>query len=159
MKPSSKRSNERGCYSVGFHGPAANWGAQSTWPSSSGRTIPAAMNNTRFDSGGFLVCLVTSRIGRDTDEFSFFFSLYLSTLGICVYDIYYMYVRVQCTYNIYIYLFLFTDDFLLIGDDVIVDGGTTCCHVNILNRILRWLSQIYTYYILYHHHSYFSCIM
>jgi len=69
MKPSSKRSNERGCYSVGFHGPAANWGAQSTWPSSSGRTIPAAMNNTRFDSGGFLVCLVTSRIGRDTDEF------------------------------------------------------------------------------------------
>lgn len=97
------RSNERGCCGVGFHGPAANWGAQSTWPSSSGRTIPAAMNNTRFDSGGFLVCLVTSRIGRDIADFSCFFSL--SQLPVSVSMTYILYVY------IYIYLFLFTDEF------------------------------------------------
>jgi len=107
MKPSSKRSNERGCCGVGFHGPAANWGAQSTSPSSSGRTIPATMNNTRFDSGGFLVCLVTSRIGRDTNDFSFFFSL--NSGYMCLWHI--LYVCTSTMYiiytSIYIYLFIF----------------------------------------------------
>lgn len=120
------RSNERGCCGVGFHGPAANWGAQSTWPSSSGRTIPAAMNNTRFDSGGFLVCLVTSRIGRDIADFSYFFSL--SQLLVSVSMTYILYV--------YIYLFIYFCSRTNFGDDSIVDGGsTTCCRVNISNRI------------------------
>jgi len=128
MKPSSSmRSNERGCCAVGFHGPAANWGAQFTWPSSSSRTIPATMNNTRFDSGGFLVFLVTSRIGHDTDDFSFFFLLTLSIPGISV----------SMTY-IYVFYFIYfiTDEFLLIVDDAIVGSGSrTWCRINLLNRI------------------------
>jgi len=122
------RSNERGCCGVGFHGPAANWGAQSTWPSSSGRTISAAMNNTRFDSGGFLVCLVTSRIGRDIADFSYFFSLSQLLVSVSM-----TYIYIIC---IYIYIFIYFCSRTNFGDDAIVSGGsTTWCRVNILNII------------------------